>query len=300
LLNDDMFPSLRELNVEGNPFTDMRTLGPLSKLAVLRMSKSKIDLDKMLAEDEQGGGLASLPHLQVLEMGESGIADISGFEKFPLQSLRILHLNGNDISKLEGLSQLQQLRELVLDHNKIKQFEENSFQGLKCLRELRVEDNGLKSLANLGPLPRLRALYLSQNRIAELPELEKLSSLRHVMLVHLQQNPVARKPLYRAHIIQAVGSVRVIDGREVSEEEREKSEQLLQSTDPSKAMGLYAFADQQTANVGGIYVTTASEATVKPVTNSMGKIGGQPDKKTFRVPPNSSEGVVVNGPLSRV
>merc|ERR1712050_351513 len=98
------------------------------------------------------------------------------------------------ITKLEGLSTLEQLRELVVDRNKIKAFDELSFQGLKALREFHAEDNGLKSLANLGPLPRLRALYLAVNRIAELTELEKLRNLRHVMLIHLSQNPVARKP----------------------------------------------------------------------------------------------------------
>jgi hypothetical protein len=199
-------------------------------------------------------------------MGDSGISDMSQFEKFPLQSLRILHLPGNELTKLEGLSHLEQLRELVIDHNKVKQFDENSFQGLRCLRELRAEDNGLKSLSNLGPLPRLRALYLSQNRIGELSELEKLSSLRHVMLVHLQQNPVARKPLYRAHVIQAVNMIRVIDGREVSEDEREKSEQLLQSIDPSKPVGMYVFTEQ--SQVGGIYMASADPGIAKALAPS--------------------------------
>jgi len=251
LLNDDIFPSLRELNIDGNPFSDLRTVGPMSKLLVLRMNRSKIDLEKgVMSEDDAAGGVASMPHLQVLEMGYSGISDLSHFVQFPLHNLRILHLPGNEITKVEGLSHLDQLRELVLDRNKVKQFDEVSFQGLRSLRELRAEDNGLRSLANLKPLPRLRALYLSLNRIAELSELEKLSSLRHVMLVHLSQNPVARKPLYRAHVISAVGTVRVIDGKEVTEDEREKCEQVLQAMDPAKQMGVYVFTsnDQQTAS----------------------------------------------------
>jgi len=143
---------------------------------------------------------------------------------------------------------MEQLRELVLDKNKVKQIDENSFEGLRSLRELRMDDNGLKSLANLGPLPRLRALHLSVNRIAELSELEKLRNLRHVVVINLAQNPVARKPLYRAHLINAVGSARAIDGREVTDEERERVEQLLQggSAQPPPGAGVYVFNDQPT------------------------------------------------------
>jgi Leucine-rich repeat (LRR) protein len=119
-------------------------VGPLSKLLVLKINKTKVDMEKMLTEEDEGGGIGSLPHLQVLEIGDSGITDISQFAHFQLSALRILHLPGNDITKLEGLSHLEQLRELVIDHNKVKQFDEQSFQGLRCLRELRAEDNCLR------------------------------------------------------------------------------------------------------------------------------------------------------------
>eukprot|EP00971_Amphidinium_carterae_P332889 6467279-Amphidinium_carterae.1 len=231
-LNDDIFPAVRELNLDGNPFTEIKGVGPLSKLMALRLNRTRIDLGKgMLAETS---GISFMPSLQVLELGSSGITDLSNFANFPLKTLRILHLPGNEISKVEGLVHLEQLRELVLDRNKIKQFDEGSFQGLKALRELRVEDNALKGLANLAPLTRLRSLYLSLNRVAELSELEKLTPLRHLLLLNLSQNPIARKPFYRAYVIHAVQHIRVIDGKEVTEEEREKCEQLLSSTDPGR------------------------------------------------------------------
>lgn len=246
LINDDIFPSLRELNLEGNPIADIRTMGPLSKLLVLKVNRTKIDLEKgMLADGEGQGGIAFLPHLQVLELGFCGIYDMSHFANFPMQTLRILHLPGNDITKVDGLSHMEQLRELVLDKNKVKQVDEHAFEGLRSLRELRMDDNGLKSLSNFGPLPRLRALHLSLNRVAELNELEKLRGLRHVVIVNLAQNPVSRKPLYRAHVINAVGSVRAIDGREVTDDERERTEQLLQggSGQPPPGAGIYVFTE---------------------------------------------------------
>mmetsp|Transcript_54162 Transcript_54162/g.128967 ORF Transcript_54162/g.128967 Transcript_54162/m.128967 type:complete len:1461 (+) Transcript_54162:95-4477(+) len=236
-LNDDIFPGLRELTLDGNPFSEIKGVGPLTKLMALKMNRTRVDLAKgMLAEAPAPGGIASLPSLQVLELGSCGITDIESFASLPLKALRILHLPGNEITKVEGLSHMEQLRELVLDRNKIKQFDEGSFQGLKALRELRVEDNCLKSLANLAPLTRLRSLYLTLNRVAELSELEKLSPLRHLQLVHLTQNPVARKPFYRAYVLHAVHTVRVIDAKEVTDEEREKCEQLLSTSDNGNRM----------------------------------------------------------------
>lgn len=85
---------------------------------------------------------------------------------------------------------------------------------------------GTPGLSNLGPLPRLRALYLSLNRIVELSELEKLRGLRHLLVVHMAQNPVARKPSYRLQLLHCVPSARAVDGREVTSEERERLEQI--------------------------------------------------------------------------
>jgi len=259
LLNDDIFPSLRELSLDGNPFNDIKNVGPLSKLLVLRMNRTKIDLEKgMLGSATSCGGIASMPRLQVLELGYNSINDISIFAQFDLQALRILHLPGNDITRVEGLAHLDQLRELVLDRNKVKLFDEKSFEGLRSLRELRVEDNGLKSLTNLGPLPRLRALHLAANRVADLAELEKLQGLRHILLICLSQNPVARKPLYRAHLIHAVSSVRVIDGKEVTEDEREKVEQMLQAISSNSQVGhpMYIFNEAQPAAVGNAIIAS--------------------------------------------
>ncbi len=49
-----------------------------------------------------------------------------------------------------------QVRELVLDKNKIRHVDFGALLPLVNLRELRVEENGLKSLSNLVPLPRLQ------------------------------------------------------------------------------------------------------------------------------------------------
>ena len=74
-------------------------------------------------------------------------------------------LVGNDISKIEGLEGLQELRELVLDRNKVKAIGEYSFMNQWNLAELHLEENRLKDLANLENLENLQRLFLGVNRI---------------------------------------------------------------------------------------------------------------------------------------
>merc|ERR1712060_731460 len=109
-----------------------------------------------------------------------------------------------------------------------------------------------KGLENISPLPRLRALHLSSNRVGELSELEKLRSLKNVIMIHLAQNPVARKPLYRTYVISSVSSVRSIDGKEVTDDERDKVEQLLVSADPSKQAGAGVYVCTDAGLVGAM------------------------------------------------
>jgi len=235
LLNDETFPSLRELILDNNVLVNINSLGPLSKLLVLRLNGTKLDVSNLAGEDPESG-IRSLIHLQVLELTQNGISDLSPLTAYSLTALRILHLGGNEIVRIEGLNHLEQLRELILDHNRIRLFDENSFKGLKSLRELHLEDNCLRTLTNLGPLPRLRALYLSLNRLSDMAELEILRDLRLLVQVGVANNPVARKPLYRAMLLRAQPMLRIIDDKEITDEEREKAGRQTY-TDTQKPFG---------------------------------------------------------------
>ena len=77
----------------------------------------------------------------------------------------MLMQSGNEISKVEGLENLRELLELVLDRNKIKQIGEFSFVSQVALQELHIEENRLRSLANMQCLEALKRLYAGNNRI---------------------------------------------------------------------------------------------------------------------------------------
>ena len=74
--------------------------------------------------------------------------------------------------KVDGLEQMTNLIELVLDKNQIKAIDNLSFLSLINLKELHIKENRLKSLANFDCLPNLQILYLTGNRIHEMSEIE--------------------------------------------------------------------------------------------------------------------------------
>lgn len=72
---------------------------------------------------------------------------------------------GNEISQVDGLEGLHQLRELALDRNRIKALSDNSFIAQNVLLELHLAENRIRELSNLEPLTELRKLFLGMNKL---------------------------------------------------------------------------------------------------------------------------------------
>ena len=262
VINSDRFGNLRVLVLDNNHLTDVTSLSPLPLLRVLRLNRNRIAAVPMHDASGKGWLGKCFPSLEVLELGYNKIVSIPALNLKGLNELRVLTLEANEIAKVEGLHHLTNLQQLVLAKNKIKRFElggtstgsssvsgsfgsvptltKSSFAGLSELRGLQLEENGLRSLAGIGTLPKLRALFLAYNRLTELSEFEHIASDRCSAVlqeVTLRNNPLARKHLYRPTLIRRLGaSIQVIDGREVTQEEREKAEQIFANSS-SVAMG---------------------------------------------------------------
>jgi len=95
------------------------------------------------------------------------------------------------------------------------------------LKELRIDENGLRSLSNFPNLPNLSVLSCAGNRINDIVELEKLCRVCDPKDISFANNPVTRKQLYRPTVLNMFSSILVIDGREVSAEERERALHFL-------------------------------------------------------------------------
>lgn len=89
---------------------------------------------------------------------------------------------------MEGLEGLHQLRELVLDRNRIKALGENSFFGQAFLLELHLAENRLRELNHLQPLTELRRLFLGMNKL-QVPLLQQSSSVLQVIALSGNTEP---------------------------------------------------------------------------------------------------------------
>ena len=167
--------------------------------------------------------------LEVLLLGFNKVSNVDGLGLQQFPRLRVLHLQSNNLTSLHGLSACPSLRELVLNKNRIRQLEADSLAGLPNLHELHMQENGVRSLVHFGGLSSLQSLHLGYNRVNDVQDLHHLSELHQLVNIAMNNNPVARRQLYRPTLLCQVVNLRWIDGREASFEERERAETLLKS-----------------------------------------------------------------------
>ena len=137
VLTEASFPSLKELNLENNQLVDLSGLLDLPLLTILRLNHNRVEHLGLVADGDHLRPV--LPHLEVLQLGYNHINYIPSLRLHCLPELKSLFLQGNDITKIEGLDRCTQLRELILDKNKIKAVSQNSLTSLANLRTLRIE-----------------------------------------------------------------------------------------------------------------------------------------------------------------
>ncbi|TNN84208.1 Leucine-rich repeat-containing protein 9 [Liparis tanakae] len=168
--------------------------------------------------------------LEVLHLSHNGISNMANLQLSRLTNLKALFLQGNEISQVEGLEGLQQLRELVLDRNRIKALADNSFIAQTVLLELHIAENRIRELNHLQPLTELRKLFLGMNKLQDITELDKLEVLPSLTELSVVGNPVAKSSLHRPPMVLRLSRLQVLDGVMVTLEERTRAELL--SADP--------------------------------------------------------------------
>ncbi|XP_076014640.1 leucine-rich repeat-containing protein 9 [Genypterus blacodes] len=171
--------------------------------------------------------------LEVLHLSYNGISDMANLQLSRLTNLKALFLQGNEISHVEGLEGLCQLRELVLDRNQIKVLWEDCFTTQNVLLELHLADNRIRELNHLQPLTELRKLVLDKNKVQDIAELEKLDALPSLSELSVVGNPVARRSLHRPTVVLRLSRLQVLDGVIVTMEERTKAELLSAEAEAS-------------------------------------------------------------------
>ncbi|XP_019851716.1 PREDICTED: leucine-rich repeat-containing protein 9-like [Amphimedon queenslandica] len=224
--------NLVSLNLEHNSLTSFSGLIHLSKLKVLCLNHNRVEYlirptgsgPSSTSSGGGGGGDPVMQNLQVLHLAYNGINSLVPLQLYRLPGLRALFLQGNEISRIEGLDGLHHLTELVLDRNKIKCMQENSLQHLVTLKEFHLEENRLSDLSHFESVKNLERLYLGMNRIQDYSELEKLGCLSYLIELSIISNPISRRMQHRSLLIYKLPSLQSLDGVMVTSDERQTAE----------------------------------------------------------------------------
>ncbi len=138
LITAERFTHLRSLILDNNSIADVTMFSPLRHLRVLRLNRNRIAQIPDNGNETAGFLAKCFPKLEVLELGYNKIISIANLHLRGLKELKVLTLENNDIVKVDGLSMLPALQQLVLAKNKIKRIDPLSFKDLNMLRGLQV------------------------------------------------------------------------------------------------------------------------------------------------------------------
>jgi Leucine-rich repeat (LRR) protein len=134
-----------------------------------------------------------------------------------LQNLKILSIQSNRLTTLNGLSSLKNLEELYVAHNAI-----TDLSGLESNTDLRVlefSNNQVSKLEHLSHLKNLEELWASNNQLSSFDEVEReLKDKENLKTVYFEGNPLQTKGpvVYRNKVRLAIPHIMQIDASKFS------------------------------------------------------------------------------------
>ncbi len=156
-------------------------------------------------------GLPDLPALEELWLGKNKLTSLTALSTISLPRLRILSLQSNRITKIEGIP--PSVEELYLSHNGVQKLE-----GLEHCLKLNTLDVGnnfiekIEGIAHLGET--LEEFWVNGNKLGALGEvLVKMEVLKKLKTVYLEANPCQAEEgvHYRRKIMLSLPWVEQID-----------------------------------------------------------------------------------------
>ncbi|KAJ3012251.1 UNVERIFIED_CONTAM: Leucine-rich repeat-containing protein 9 [Siphonaria sp. JEL0065] len=229
------FRNIRRLQFDSNQLSSLDAFAGLQGLRCLCLNYNRIEkillndlpavvgLNGWRVDNSEFQRRSIFPNLEELHLGNNNISRIADLGLYRLGQLKRLYLQGNKITRIDGLEHMTTLTELVLDRNQIKAADPSSFLSLINLKELHIKENRLRSLSHFDCLPNLQYLFLNSNRINEVIEIEKMK-LPSLLEISLLSNTITRKILYRVVVVLRFPQIVMIDGRDVSEDDRKRAE----------------------------------------------------------------------------
>lgn len=150
---------------------------------------------------------------------------------------RELDLRGNKISVIENLGATQDQFDCIdLSDNEITKLE--GFPQLNRLKTLFLNNNRINRIGDLKEaLPELETLILTNNRLNNLSDLLPLKQLKKLQRLSLLDNQVTKKQHYRLFVIHHLPKLKLLDFRKIKPKERQASEKLFGN--PKQAQSIH-------------------------------------------------------------
>ncbi|XP_064205971.1 leucine-rich repeat-containing protein 72 [Anguilla rostrata] len=141
---------------------------------------------------------------------------------------------------IPDLSRFPMLRRLWVNNNKIKNI--SCLAISCCLTELYLHNNTITSISGaLGHLTCLKILSLHNNELRRLEEsVRELKRMQCLHIVSFYLNPLTLDPQYRHYVVHHLPSVKMLDSKEVKQEERKAAFQRY-SPDRHRVLQSLAF-----------------------------------------------------------
>lgn len=217
----DAFTSLTHLKLEHNSLVNIDGLRCCVSLVALNLSHNR------LGQCAVGRVFELMPNLESLSLESNGITSIAQLQ-LNSQRLKFLNLKSNEILKIDGLDRVGQLREILLDKNRLRAIDRDALLFVPYLRELYCEENAIKTIEGVHVAVQLQKVSFASNRIGEVSDLGKNLEGLPITDICFLGNPVVRKAYYRNHLIHSLPHAQVVDNRVVTPEERERVESSYQ------------------------------------------------------------------------
>ena len=220
LFNKELYPKLTKLNLSRNIFKSFSIFGKLPYLVELNLNYNLFTeifpkKDKII----NGQGIFGLPYLESLELAGNQITNLNGIQFF--KKLKILIVRENSLAKIDCINHMEFLTFLDVSFNKLRNCDKSSLGNLPSLQVFLCDNNYLKNINGFERFYSVQSISFENNKVPDYNSLEKLSNLENLKDLSLGNNPVTKSINYRNTIIRMFPNLLKLDGREITNEERE-------------------------------------------------------------------------------
>ena len=177
--------------------------------------------------------ISELINMEILDLSNNFILQIKNLQKN--KNLKELMLNNNNLTSISGLSCLESNGGILNNNNLIKlEIGCNNICDLKplskyCynLKYLTFECNKIKNISSLKNIKNLIQINASYNLIEKSNDIYLLSALSNIAILDLKGNKICETVSnYRFYTIFCIKSLRMLDGKSVTNSEIEESSNL--------------------------------------------------------------------------